>query len=748
MSRCLVSQSAALLWVLVAILLQAGPVGAAEQDGSPGPDSPAEAEATRTIDGIVLDEDGRPQPDVAVWLAQSDGAGYDRWQQQTTDEHGRFQFAGTATRSIQVTAIGEGPRFGVLGRRFQPGQPLKQLEVLLPRQVGTLTLKVTDEGGAPIAGATPEWVSWVPPEASRVWLQSELFRQAGLEIATSDQDGLLRLPGLPQGAETDVHVSHPDFAGQKLEGVRVGEDLAATIELDPGQMLSVQAVHAEDGAPVSDATVTVYAGGLISIKEPVDENGLYSIRVPTDARALIRVEHETLEARTLPSLSRSDWQAATFRSALPPKPIRVSLYPRGTISGQVFDEENGEPVADLFIEVTADEKSPKVWYGRTDLNGRYEIAVAAGPVTIDISNGVGYEPLDREAVSAIVDADSTVTADELRVRRLPKIRGIVRTADGEPVQDREAIVLVGFGRSTPVRVDDQGRFEYPLRTGPPSNGVLPIEAFHLTQSASGSKKLGYNAIEEGAEVVITLNEMATVRGQVVDADGAPVAGINVWLWVSRTSGEFGRLTYSAPTVTDDEGRYEFRGVERGNRCVPVLWQDSEPMTAPMTIEDGNVTFDRIVVPTAQAMKIPRSPNATTQAPMLACDEWINTEPLDLATLRGQVVLLDFWGTWCGPCVAELPNIQELHELYGERGLTIIAVHDNSTPPQKIREFLDARELTFPVAVDNANGTTIGRYNVSAFPTKVLIDRQGRIVAGEIHSTSELWKLVREQVLDR
>lgn len=744
MSRCRLSRFVAAVLLLMLLARWAEVVAAGEESGPPSGDSPAQPVETRATAGIVVDDDGQPQPDVVVWLAQSDGAGYDRWQQETTDEHGRFQFAGTATRSIQVIAIGEGPRFGILGRRFQPGQPLTGLQVLLPRQAGTLTLKVTDEAGAPIAGAIPEWVSWVPPETSRVWLQTELFRQAGLELPTSDEEGLLRLPGLPQDAEIDVSVSHPEFARQKLEGIRVGEGPTATLELDPGQMLSVQAVHVEDEAPVSDATVTIYAGGLISIKEPVDADGLYSIRVPTDAQALIRVEHETLEARTLPSLSRSDWQAATFRSKQPPKPMRVPLYPTGTISGQVFDEENGEPVSDLLVEVTADVKSPKVWYGRTDENGRYEMAVAAGPVKIDISNGAGYEPLDREAVSAIVDADSTVTADELRVRRLPKVRGIVKTADGEPVKGREAIVMVGSFRATPLRVDDQGRFDYQLDRKLPS---VTVEAMHLTESASGSATLAQEEVEQGAEMTIVLDETSTLRGRVIDTGGNPVSGINVWLRIRRGADDFRRLTYSVPSITDEDGWYKFRGVERGVSCAAVLSTGSRQQGSdPMAIDLAEVTFEPIQ--TTSDSEVTIAETSATQAPMLACDEWINTGPLDLAALRGQVVLLDFWGTWCGPCVAELPNIQELHELYGQRGLTVVAVHDNSTPPQEIREFLEARELTFPVAVDNANGTTQGRYNVNAFPTKILIDREGRIVAAKIHSTSELWKLVREQVLDR
>ena len=57
--------------------------------------------------------------------------------------------------------------------------------------------------------------------------------------------------------------------------------------------------------------------------------------------------------------------------------------------------------------------------------------------------------------------------------------------------------------------------------------------------------------------------------------------------------------------------------------------------------------------------------------------WKNGAPTTLENLRGKWVLLDFWGYWCGPCVGSMPDLMKLHEEFGDKGLVVIAVHDDS-----------------------------------------------------------------------
>jgi uncharacterized protein (TIGR03067 family) len=135
------------------------------------------------------------------------------------------------------------------------------------------------------------------------------------------------------------------------------------------------------------------------------------------------------------------------------------------------------------------------------------------------------------------------------------------------------------------------------------------------------------------------------------------------------------------------------------------------------------------------------------APELAGDivGW-KGHPVRLADLRGKYVLLDFWGYWCGPCVAEMPMLMELHDRFAGRGLAIVTVHvgleGDVDSPAKLDEKIASvkaslwggRDLPFPTALsagrmtaDGYNGLIAAQYGVQGYPTKVLIDRQGKVV---------------------
>ncbi|MCC7359177.1 MAG: TlpA family protein disulfide reductase [Anaerolineales bacterium] len=96
----------------------------------------------------------------------------------------------------------------------------------------------------------------------------------------------------------------------------------------------------------------------------------------------------------------------------------------------------------------------------------------------------------------------------------------------------------------------------------------------------------------------------------------------------------------------------------------------------------------------------------------------------LSDLRGQVVLLNFWATWCGPCRLEMPLLQAAHEAYHEQGLTILAV-DLDDPLADVQAFRAELGLTFPLLLDP--GTTVtDLYRVRGWPTSYVINRDGLV----------------------
>jgi len=104
------------------------------------------------------------------------------------------------------------------------------------------------------------------------------------------------------------------------------------------------------------------------------------------------------------------------------------------------------------------------------------------------------------------------------------------------------------------------------------------------------------------------------------------------------------------------------------------------------------------------------------------------EAISLDRLRGQVVYVDFWASWCGPCRRSFPWMNELQQRYRNSGVTIIAINVD-TKREDAERFLRQYPAIFAVVYDAA-GATPRAYDVKAMPSSYLVDREGRIAAIE------------------
>lgn len=103
--------------------------------------------------------------------------------------------------------------------------------------------------------------------------------------------------------------------------------------------------------------------------------------------------------------------------------------------------------------------------------------------------------------------------------------------------------------------------------------------------------------------------------------------------------------------------------------------------------------------------------------------------LDLADYRGQVVYLDFWASWCGPCRESFPWMNHIQQRYASHGLTVLAINLDDKRENADR-FLEKHPAGFPVAFD-PQGKIAEKYDLKGMPSSFLIDRQGRIVVSHV-----------------
>ena len=145
------------------------------------------------------------------------------------------------------------------------------------------------------------------------------------------------------------------------------------------------------------------------------------------------------------------------------------------------------------------------------------------------------------------------------------------------------------------------------------------------------------------------------------------------------------------------------------------------------------------------------------APAIDPKEWVNGDPETLESLKGKVVLLDFWAVWCGPCIATFPHLKHLDAEYGPKGLTILGVTrqynyswDDATSTASrakdpvsledemamLEKFIAKYELTHRTMVTPQDSKMNAEYQVTGIPHVALLDKQGNVRLVKIGSGSK------------
>jgi thiol-disulfide isomerase/thioredoxin len=284
------------------------------------------------------------------------------------------------------------------------------------------------------------------------------------------------------------------------------------------------------------------------------------------------------------------------------------------------------------------------------------------------------------------------------------------TGDGRPIGDTSDLILdVDADQKVTPKVDRS----YHLNPWP----NLPGLRYSVLLGPRSSSYIKSDSTGRGSIRYLDIGKAQRVR---VDSFVIPLAEIE------KKPGDKIRLAYSASSPKPalrinsigEKGGFSFANGE--------AWKKFHAFTLADRPESLKITD----VPLGQTDKIPLArkplkalPKVGSVPPEVTAKDWLNAKkPPTLASLKGKVVLIDFWATWCGPCVELIPHLNKLHDDHGEKGLVILSFTDQSK--SGIENFMKRRPMKYTLGTGSELAS---EYGVSGLPHAFLIGKDGKLL---------------------
>jgi thiol-disulfide isomerase/thioredoxin len=324
--------------------------------------------------------------------------------------------------------------------------------------------------------------------------------------------------------------------------------------------------------------------------------------------------------------------------------------------------------------------------------------------------------------------------------------------DGKPVEGARVGDFGNFRGGTGEAAGDTSGWRYSSDVVSDGNGTAQITNKHTRPDCIVARHVsrGLVAIQSLSEgrpndvITVTMRPECRISGQLVskelEARRRKITWTNVYL----------HMDDNRPLACSSEQAEFHFFVPPGTYKLEAYGEEIHALCRTVTVKAGErqLGLGSIEMPPKRLVLLEGSP-APEFRDVVA---WKNSNPIRLSDLRGKVVLLQFWGHWCGPCKGNMPDVFSVHDKYHEQGLVVIGIHVDSGVEIDSAAKLDAklagvkerlwkgRDIPFPVAMvlahevplrpdvqKNARCPLAAEYGIDGYPTGVLIDRRGRVV---------------------
>ncbi|GJM25006.1 MAG: hypothetical protein DHS20C16_14210 [Phycisphaerae bacterium] len=407
----------------------------------------------------------------------------------------------------------------------------------------------------------------------------------------------------------------------------------------------------------------------------------------------------------------------------------IQLSPERIVNLTVVDDKKS-PIARVVIE-TIDSPHRKYRQATTDAKGQARL-----------------DGLDFDCESLMVRLTHTTMVSDIEFDRTLELPTDKRESDHELVMASAGIVT---GKITSVSP------EYTMREPVPANGARvsigrtaqeaapkswsdfeglyeihgvadgpTVVTVHLTGQAPELRAINVKA-GESTTADFKLAPGRSITGVVKDAEGNGHPGTHITATEWR-----GHSTLGLAAISNANGNFEILDAPVDAFAVSVYADGFLPLVDQViTADKSSYQFDLKVDPRATASEMAASIKPGEAAPDFAVKTLDGTS-LKLADLTGKIVVLDFWATWCGPCIGEIPGMIDIQKTYAARKDVVIISVSLDADEAKLKSFVNDRKMNWHHVFGesgNANKTA-DAYGVVAIPSLFVIDQKGKIAMSE------------------